>query len=116
MSAPQWNFVALGFELGTEFLEVVDLTVEDNDDAAVLIGHGLSAGLGQVEDRQAAEAEGNAAVDKLTAHVGTADGTMRSIILVSTSDWLSVPPTKPTKPHIYYPLCCCWASNRISSF
>ena len=66
------ELVALGLELGTEFLEVVDLAVEDNDDAAVLVGHGLSAGLGQVEDRQAAEAQGNAAVDKLTAHVGTA--------------------------------------------
>ena len=51
------ELVALGLELGTEFLEVVDLAVEDNDDAAVLIGHGLSAGLGQVEDRQAAEAQ-----------------------------------------------------------
>ena len=65
------ELVALGFELGTEFLEVVDLTVEDNDDATVLVGHRLGASLGQVEDRQAAEAEGNAAVDKLAAHVGT---------------------------------------------
>ena len=60
------ELVALGLELGTEFLEVVDLAVEDNNDVTVLIGHGLSAGLGQVEDRQAAEAE-----DKLAAHVGT---------------------------------------------
>ena len=66
------ELVALGLELGTEFLEVVDLAVEDNDDATVLVGHRLGASLGQVEDRQAAEAEGNAAVDKLTAHVGTA--------------------------------------------
>ena len=66
------ELIALGLELGTEFLEVVDLAVEDNDDATVLVGHGLSASLGQVEDRQAAEAQGNAAVDKLTAHVGTA--------------------------------------------
>ena len=66
------ELIALGLELGAKLLEVVDLAVEDDNDAAVLIGHGLSAGLGQVEDRQAAEAEGNAAVDKLTAHVGTA--------------------------------------------
>ena len=66
------ELIALGLELGAKLLEVVDLAVEDDDDAAVLVGHGLSASLGQVEDRQAAEAQGNAAVDKLTAHVGTA--------------------------------------------
>ena len=65
------ELIALGLELGAKLLEVVDLAVEDDNDAAVLIGHGLSAGLGQVEDRQAAEAQGNAAVDKLAAHVGT---------------------------------------------
>ena len=66
------ELIALGLELGAKLLEVVDLAVEDDNDAAVLIGHGLSAGLGQVEDRQAAEAQGNAALDKLAAHVGTA--------------------------------------------
>ena len=65
------ELVALGLELGAKLLEVVDLAVEDDDDAAVLICHGLGAGLSQVEDRQAAEAEGDAAVDKLAAHVGT---------------------------------------------
>ena len=65
------ELVALGLELGAKLLEVVNLAVKDDDDAAVLICHGLGAGLSQVEDRQAAEAEGDAAVDKLAAHVGT---------------------------------------------
>lgn len=34
------ELVALGLELGAKLLEVVDLAVEDDNDAAVLIGHG----------------------------------------------------------------------------
>ena len=64
-ASPRPNVSAVSYtHLDVYKRQVVDLAVEDNDDAAVLIGHGLSAGLGQVEDRQAAEAEGNAAVDK----------------------------------------------------
>ena len=66
------ELVALALELGAELAEVVDLAVEHDDDAAVLVGHGLGAGLGEVEDRQAAEAEGDAAVDELSSHVGPA--------------------------------------------
>ena len=60
------------FELVAKLLEVVDFAVEDNGDATVFIGHGLSAGLREIEDRKTTEAECNVAGDMLAAHVGTA--------------------------------------------
>ena len=66
------ELIALGLELGAKLLEVVDLAVKDNHDAAVLVGHGLRASFGEVENRQTTEAEGDTAIDKLAAHVGAA--------------------------------------------
>ena len=47
-----------GQQLLPQFLEVVHLTVEDDDQGAVLIEHGLFAAL-QVDDGQAAVTQGH---------------------------------------------------------
>jgi hypothetical protein len=53
--APAQQFLADG-------LEVVDLAVEDDLDVAVLVGHGLAAVFGEVDDAQSAVAEGDMVV------------------------------------------------------
>src|SRR3954471_5370694 len=45
--------VALGNQLALEIEEVVDLAVEDDPDAPVLVGHRLRAGGREIDDRQA---------------------------------------------------------------
>ena len=69
--------VAVGMELvtsldqfGTELLEVVDLAVERDGDAAVSILHGLMA-LGDINDGKATEAHGDVVVDEIAVLVGT---------------------------------------------
>ena len=52
--------VAVFFEFGAEVLEVVDLAIEDDFVAAVGAGHGLVAEGGEIEDGEAAVAEGDA--------------------------------------------------------
>ena len=54
--------VALGFELFAQFAVVVDFAVEGDDELAVGAVHGLRAALGEVDDGQAAVAQGDAAV------------------------------------------------------
>ena len=51
--------VPLLLQLGLEFLEVVDLAIEDQMDVAVATGHGLTAVLAQVDDAEAAVSEGD---------------------------------------------------------
>jgi len=63
--------VAQRLELGHEFLEVVDLAVKDDADAAVLVEKRLLAG-GDVDDRQAAVAKAQARLDVQAAFVGAA--------------------------------------------
>jgi hypothetical protein len=58
--------VALGFELAAQFAVVVDFAVEGDDELAVCAVHGLRAALGEVDDGQAAVAEGDAAVFRRT--------------------------------------------------
>ena len=45
-----------------QFTEIVDLAIEDDDEALVGTGHGLMAVRREVEDREAAVAEGDAGV------------------------------------------------------
>jgi hypothetical protein len=54
--------VALRFELAAQFAVVVDFAVEGDDELAVCALHRLCAALGEVDDGQAAVAEGDAAV------------------------------------------------------
>ena len=58
-------------ELGDQFLEVVDLAVEDDGDGAVLVEQRLLAG-GHVDDRQPPMAEADARRDVQTALVRAA--------------------------------------------
>ena len=61
-------------ELGADLGVVVDLAVEDELDRAVLVRHRLHRRVGEVDDRQPAEAEADAAVvvDPGAAAVGAA--------------------------------------------
>ena len=63
--------VAERLQLGDQLLVVVDLAVEDDDDAAVLVEQRLLAGR-EVDDRQAAVAEADARLDVKAAFVGAA--------------------------------------------
>jgi hypothetical protein len=54
--------VAFRFELAAQFAVVVDLAVEGDDELAVGAVHGLRAALRQVDDGQAAVAEGDSSV------------------------------------------------------
>ena len=63
--------VAQRLQLGHQLLEVVDLAVEDDADAAVLVEQRLLAG-GDVDDRQPAMAEADARLDVDAALVGAA--------------------------------------------
>ena len=68
---------------GIEFLEVVDLAVEDDDDGAVLVEQRLLAGR-DVDDRQAAVAEADARLEVQAALVRAAVQ-LRSFIRCSTA-------------------------------
>ena len=46
--------VARGFKLGAKLDVVVDFAVEDQPERAVFVGHGLEAGVGQVDNAQVA--------------------------------------------------------------
>ena len=68
--------VALGLQLGAQIHKVIDLAVENADNRAILIVHGLLA-CSQVNDAQAAEAQCNGgagilAADVIPLHIGTA--------------------------------------------
>ena len=68
--------VALGLQLGAQLHKIVDLAVENADNGAVLIVHGLFA-RGQVDDAQTAEAQrdraaGVIAADMVALHIGAA--------------------------------------------
>ena len=60
--------VTLGLQLGAQVHKVEDLAVENDDNGAVLVIHGLLAG-GQVDDAQAAEAQGYGVFGGVTAQV-----------------------------------------------
>ena len=66
------EYVTRGLELGAQLLEVVNLAIEHNEHGAVLVAHGLSTRLGEIENRQAAETERDAVLDMGSAHVGAA--------------------------------------------
>ena len=63
--------VAGRLQLGAKLLEVVDLSVEDNRDLAVVARHGLGSSFGKIENRKTTEAKGNVVDDMLAAHIGT---------------------------------------------
>ena len=58
--------MALGLQLGAQVHKVEDLAVENDDDGAVLVIHGLLAG-GQVDDAQPAETECHGVFGGVTA-------------------------------------------------
>mgnify|MGYP001028062261 CR=1 FL=1 len=64
-------------EFGAQFLEVVDLTVEDDRERIVVAAHWLMTGSTQIEDREARVAEGEAVapravgLDQQSAVIGT---------------------------------------------
>ena len=64
----------LRLEAGPQRGVVVDLAVEGDPHAAVLVGHRLLAGRADVDDGQAAMREADGAVDEQTGAVGTAMG------------------------------------------
>src|SRR4051794_31734748 len=66
----------LRLKRGAEVPEVVDLTVERHRGATLGTDHRLSARIGEIDDREAAMAEGDAArrADPHTLPVGTAAG------------------------------------------
>ena len=66
-----WKRWPSGLQLGDQFLEVVDLAVEDDDDRAVFVEQRLLAG-GDVDDRQAPVAEAEARLDVQAAFVRAA--------------------------------------------
>src|SRR5205823_123574 len=65
--------MAPGLEAGAEFLEVVDLAVEDDLDGAVLVAQRLGPPF-QVDDRQSAVDEADAGLLPEPLAVGTAVG------------------------------------------
>src|SRR5262249_10273207 len=65
--------MAEGLELRNQFLIVVDLAVEDDDDGAVLVEERLLAGR-DVDDREASMAERDARLEVLAVRVGSAMG------------------------------------------
>ena len=68
--------VALRFELAAQFAVVVDLAVEGDDELAVGAVHRLRAALGEVDDGQAAVAQGDSSVigEPFALAVGAAGG------------------------------------------
>ena len=64
--------VAFGLKLPPQLHKIVDLAVEYNDHAFVLVGHGLCACVGQVQDGQAPEPQRDAVVCVHAAHVRAA--------------------------------------------
>jgi hypothetical protein len=68
--------VALRFKLAAQFAVVVDLAVEGDDELAVGTVHGLRAALGEVDDGQAAVAEGDSSIigEPFAMAVGPAGG------------------------------------------
>lgn len=64
--------VAFGLKLPPQLHKIVDLAVEYNDHAFVLVGHGLCACVGQVQDGQAPEPQRDAIVCVHAAHVRAA--------------------------------------------
>src|SRR6185437_15217094 len=69
--AARVEHVAKRLQLRNQRLIVVDLTVENDDDAAVLVEQRLLSGR-DVDDRQTAMPEGHAGLEMLTATVGAA--------------------------------------------
>ena len=63
-----WNTWPSGLQLGDQFLVVVDLAVEDDDDRAVFVEQRLLAG-GEVDDGQPAVAEAHAGLEVQAAFV-----------------------------------------------
>src|SRR5205823_6905911 len=55
--------VSCGLKVGTQFLMVVNLAVEDDPYAFVLVGEGLMSGL-HVDDAEAAHSQANAPLDE----------------------------------------------------
>ena len=64
--------VALGLQLAPQLHKIVNFAVEHNDDAFVLVGHGLRARVGQVQNGQPPEAQRDAVAGVHAAHVGAA--------------------------------------------
>src|SRR6185436_1779240 len=64
--------VPLQLEARPQVPLVVDLAVENDRDVAGLVEQRLVTGRGQVDDRQAAHADADAALDQLALVVGTA--------------------------------------------
>ena len=56
------EWTAPGLQLGTELAVVVDLAVKGDDERTIVIFHRLGAGGGEVDNREAAMAQANAAV------------------------------------------------------
>ena len=66
--------VTLGFELGPDLAEIVDLAIEADRDPPVGRQHRLRGGVGEVDDREAAMAEADPGRGPDAAAVGTAMG------------------------------------------
>jgi hypothetical protein len=64
--------VALGQQVGAELGVVVDLAVDDDRDAAVLVGHRLPAGVRQVDDREAPVGQRDGAAREEAVPIGAA--------------------------------------------
>ena len=85
--------VTLRDKLVAKVDEIVDLAVENADDASILVEHRLTGALGQVDDRQPAKAEGDRrralSGDVIAVHIGAAvDDPVRHIFenLVTVDD------------------------------
>jgi hypothetical protein len=68
------ELVAEGLELSAQFLEVVDLAVEDQDVARIGGDHGLGPGRAEIDDRQPPMADTRRTLDPLPGGVGAAMG------------------------------------------
>src|SRR5690606_27060531 len=62
------------FELEPKLLEVVDATVEDDDEIVILVDHRLRRARRQIEDLQTAMADGDRPIAEVAARIGPARG------------------------------------------
>jgi hypothetical protein len=85
-------------ELLAQLTEVVDLAVEDEPERAVLVRHRLPRGFAQVDDREAAVAEGDRGFDVEPLGIGPAVGHRARHGRHRIRRCLDVAPEEPTDP------------------